>query len=33
MTGALLYVGIHMLAAIGAYWLVVGKIKRYVLDA
>ena len=30
--GALLYVGIHVLVAIAAYWLVVGKIERYALD-
>ncbi len=30
--GALLYVGIHVLAAVGAYWLLVGKIERYVLE-
>lgn len=26
--GALLYVGLHVLAAVAAYWLIVGKIKR-----
>jgi ACS family glucarate transporter-like MFS transporter len=31
--GALLYVGLHVLVAICAYWLVVGKIERYVLDS
>lgn len=30
--GALLYVGLHVLVAIAAYWLVVGKIGRYVMD-
>lgn len=30
--GALLYVGLHLLAAIAAYWFIVGKIDRYVLD-
>lgn len=29
--GALLYVGGHVLAAIAAYWLLVGRIERYVL--
>ncbi|WP_010184845.1 hypothetical protein [Sphingomonas sp. PAMC 26605] len=27
--GALLYVELHMVAAIAAYWLLVGKIERY----
>lgn len=31
--GALLYVGFHVLAAVAAYWLIVGRIERYVLDA
>lgn len=31
--GALLYVGLHVLAAVAAYWLLVGKIERYVLEA
>lgn len=31
--GALLYVGLHMIAAIAAYWLLVGKIERHVLAA
>lgn len=30
--GALLYVGIHVLAAVAAYWLFVGKIERYAFD-
>ncbi|MEC3947684.1 MFS transporter [Sphingobium sp. HWE2-09] len=30
--GALLYVGIHVLAAVAAYWLIVGKIERYAFD-
>ncbi len=27
--GALVYVGVHVLAAVAAYWLIVGKIERY----
>jgi ACS family glucarate transporter-like MFS transporter len=30
--GALLYVGLHVLAAVAAYWLLVGRIERYVLE-
>jgi ACS family glucarate transporter-like MFS transporter len=30
--GALIYVGCHVLAAVAAYWLLVGRIERYRLD-
>jgi len=30
--GALIYVGCHVLAAVAAYWLLVGKIERYRLN-
>lgn len=30
--GALPYVGIHVLAAVAAYWLIVGKIERYAFN-
>ena len=29
--GALIYVGCHVLAAVAAYWLLVGRIERYLL--
>lgn len=30
--GALVYVGVHVLIAVAAYWLLVGKIERYVFE-